>query len=161
MEDLVSACESIGGRDVRTYVQSGNLVFRTSRTPDRTAAALEARLEKDLGFSVKVIVRSSERLREIVGANPFPGRAGVEPGHLYVTFLSGAPKSGAVKIEPSSRDKGDEYISAGSEIYLHCPGGYGKTAFSNAFFEKRLGLDATTRNWRTVTALLDMASDRA
>jgi uncharacterized protein (DUF1697 family) len=161
MEDLVSACESAGGRDVRTYVQSGNLVFRSSRTPDRAAEALEARLGKVLGFPVQVIVRSCERLREIVQANPFLGKAGIEPGNLYVTFLSGTPDRGIAKIELSSRANKDEYIVAGSEIYLHCPKGYAKTAFSNAFFEKKLGLVATSRSWRTVTALLKMAQDEA
>jgi uncharacterized protein (DUF1697 family) len=161
MEDLVSACESIGGRDVRTYVQSGNLVFRSSRAPDRVAAVLEARLEKDLGFPVKVMVRSRERLREIVEANPFLGRAGIDPGRLAVTFLSGPPGRGLAKIELSARDQNDEYVVIGSEAFLHCPGGFAKTAFSNAFFEKKLGLDATSRSWRTVTALLKMARDEA
>ncbi|HVB09541.1 MAG TPA: DUF1697 domain-containing protein [Bacillota bacterium] len=143
MEELRSVCASLGLAEARTYIQSGNVVFRGE-------AADGTRLAKAL--AVPVLLRTTEEMAAVVAANPFPGQ-GADPKRLHVTFLAAEPTREA----PAADSGPDEFILAGREVYLHCPGGYGETKLHNAFFERRLGVTATTRNWATVQKLAEMA----
>ena len=92
----------------------------------------------------------------MVAGNPFLGR-GANLSGLHVTFLSEAPApERAARLAAPEREPA-ELVLAGREVYLRCPDGYGRTKLNNAFFERRLALPATTRNWRTVTALRELA----
>jgi uncharacterized protein (DUF1697 family) len=163
MADLVSLVESLGFDDVETYVQSGNVVFSGSGTPRSAAQAIEAAITDQLGLELPVIVRSAKQLSGLLEVNPFL-RSGADPKHLHVTLLAGPPgRDRRQLVAGSEAPSGDHPYGAdrfelvGSDIFVHCPGGYGTTKLNNAFFERRTGVVATTRNWRTVTTLAKMA----
>lgn len=164
MGDLAGVVESLGFDDVETYVQSGNVVFTGSATPTSAARAIEGGIARELGLEVPVIVRSLRQLSGLLEVNPFL-RSGADPKYLHVTFLAGRPppdrRQQVVRSEtPSGVDHSygdDRFELVGSDVFVHCPGGYGSTKLNNAFFERRTGVVATTRNWRTVTTLARMA----
>jgi uncharacterized protein (DUF1697 family) len=161
MSDLRQLLESLGLRHVRTYIQSGNVVFDAEPgVSGRLADDISKAFEHTFGFSATVGVISDCELARIVGANPFaPGSAAIE--HLYVTFLLGPPMRDADEedIRRLAGSTPDEFVLADSCVYLRCPNGYGRTKLSNAFFERALGVRATTRNYRTVLRLLALAEE--
>jgi uncharacterized protein (DUF1697 family) len=99
-----------------------------------------------------VLLRTRAELAKLVAGNPFL-RAGKDPSTLHVTFLADVP--GGARIEAPGSGA-DEFRIVRREVYVHCPNGYGRSKLSNAFFEKKLGVVATTRNWRTVTTLAEL-----
>jgi uncharacterized protein (DUF1697 family) len=158
MEWLRQACESIGLREVRTYVQSGNIVFASRLGEARLVQAIKTTVDATTRLPVTVVVRSAQQLALVVADNPFVRRKDVDPAKLHVTFLSERPAQPArAKLEALAAAR-DEYALSGREVYLSCPVNYGETKLSNAALEKALAVTATTRNWKTVTALLAMAA---
>jgi uncharacterized protein (DUF1697 family) len=146
----------LGLEGVATYVQSGNAVFRA---PQGRSAALESdiesAIERELGLEVTVVVRTHAELAKIHAGNPFV-EAGCEPSRLYLTFLAQEPdKERAAALAAEGSDE-EELRLVGREIYLHYPGGYGRSRINNAFVERRLAVRATTRNWRTVGKLVEL-----
>jgi uncharacterized protein (DUF1697 family) len=157
MADLRAHLSSAGYRDVTTYVQSGNVVFHAASTSEpKLAGALEREIREAFGLTVTVLVRTRDQLREVRSTNPFVKR-GAAPESLHVTFLATKPSAAQVKELAAKPVGPDQAIVRGREIFLACPGGYGRTKLNNAFFERQLGLRATTRNWKTVTKLLELA----
>ena len=164
MAELRALSESLGFDDVQTYVQSGNLVLSGPGPASAAARTLEAGITDAFGLEVPVIVRTTRQLSRILDANPYLGD-GVDPKTLHVTFLAAAPaaepKRALTATGTDAESDGsfgdDRFALAGTEVFLHCPGGYGNTKLNNAFFERRAGQVATTRNWRTVTTLASMA----
>jgi uncharacterized protein (DUF1697 family) len=163
MGDLASLVESLGFEDVETYVQSGNVVFTGSGTPNSAARSIEGGITAEFGLEVPVIVRSARQLTRLLAAEPFL-RTGADPKFLHVTFLSATPgpdrRQLLARPDPQGADApfgDDRFELVGSEVFVHCPGGYGATKLNNSFFERRTGVVATTRNWRTVTTLARMA----
>jgi uncharacterized protein (DUF1697 family) len=156
MEDLRALVGAAGGRDVQTYIQSGNAVFRSRRSPGAVVGSLESALESALGTRVPVLVRTRDELETVIDSNPFVPK-GEDVGVLHVTFLGAVPSPEAVDRTGRRPVDGDEFQVIGREVYLLCPGGYGNTKLTNTFFEKKMGSAATTRNWRTVTKLVELA----
>jgi uncharacterized protein (DUF1697 family) len=157
MERLRALCEELGLKDVRTYVQSGNVVFAAGRSSAHWARTLAQALAGEARLPVLVIVRSATDMARIVADNPFLKEKGIDTTKLHVTFLENAPARNAVKALEALPSGADRFVQAGEEIYVHCPNGYGNTKLSNTAFEKALGLRATTRNWNTVNKLREMA----
>jgi uncharacterized protein (DUF1697 family) len=154
MQDVAAAFTALQCTPVRTFLQSGNVVFETaSMEPDRLTALLEERIRAMTGFPVRVLLRTVQDFQHIVENNPFLYPDGPDPRTLHVTFLSAMPSPDRVEAVQEITDPADRCAVAGKEVYLFCPNGYGKTVFSNAFFERRLSVIATTRNWNTVTLL--------
>jgi uncharacterized protein (DUF1697 family) len=157
MQDLRALFESLGADDVTTYVQSGNVVFRSADPAANLAPEIQRRIQRDLGLDVKVLLRTRAQLAKVVSANPF-ARGKRDTSMLHVTFLDEKPERARVGALDPERFAPDELRVLGREVYLHCPNGYGRSKLSNAYFEKQLGVAATTRNWKTVTALGELAS---
>ena len=155
MTDLRALFEDLDAEDVRTYVQSGNVVFRSKRTAAELETAAEREIAKALSLDVTVLMRTKAQLARLVRDNPFarkPEKA------LHVTFLAEKPPVARVRdLDPRGFEP-DTFEVSGREVYLHVPNGYGHSKLSNAYFEKALGVRATTRNWRTVTALAGLAA---
>jgi uncharacterized protein (DUF1697 family) len=155
MAELKSLYEDLGFENVRTYVQSGNVVFDSpEREAGKLTVQIEKLIEKTFGFFVPVLIRSAEDFRRILENHPFKHE---EPLRVLVTFLSETPEQSKLDALSCHEDKVDKFAIGEKEIFLFCPGGYGKTKLSNTFFEKKLGVAATTRNWKTVKALYEMA----
>lgn len=158
MERLRDICSGLRYRNVRTYVQSGNVVFEAPGPPSQCAQAIEKELAGETRLPVAVILRTGDEIGRILVGNPFLKVPGVDPTRLYVTFLACTATKEAVKKLGAIKAGDDEFHVAGTEIYLSCPNGYGKTKLSNNALEKALGMRATTRNWNTVNKLHEMAS---
>jgi uncharacterized protein (DUF1697 family) len=159
MGDLRVLIEGLGHESVETYLQSGNVVFRSRRKSTTSLAeGLEQAIADELGLTVKVLVRRGDEIAAVVAGTPF-GDRNADSKQLHVAFLSAAPGAAAAKRIDAAQFAPDELAVVGREVYLHYPNGYGRTKLTNAVLERRLGVAATTRNWRTVTALADLAAD--
>jgi uncharacterized protein (DUF1697 family) len=157
MEHLREMLAELGFADVKTYLQSGNVLFSAKGTRAQLAARIEKRVSEATRLPVSAILRTPAELQRIIAANPFAKEAAGTPKAVHVTFLAAkAPKTGAAEIG-KLQSGADRWHVAGADIYLHCPGGYGRTKLNNTALERVLGARATTRNWRTVTALHAMA----
>jgi uncharacterized protein (DUF1697 family) len=158
MEALRASFAALGFKNVKSYVQSGNVIFEA---PGVSAAGLAKKIEqkilRDFGHEVPVFLRTPKDMEETVKRNPFLKDPAIDHARLYVTFLAEtAPKTAADLLQPLA--VGPEQIRViGREIYLYCPNGYGKTKISNTAIEKKLKVGATTRNWKTTQTLLAMA----
>jgi uncharacterized protein (DUF1697 family) len=157
MADLRNVCAELGYADVQTYVQSGNVVFDAAGPAARIGKDLEGRIAADLGIEVAVLMRSPKDLARVIEGNPYL-RRGEEPSSLHVTFLAEPAKRDAQSRLEAPGAGADELVVAGRHVYVFCPNGYGRTKLNNTFIERRLGVAATTRNWRTVTTLLELAT---
>ena len=152
MPDLRRLTEMSGGRDVETYLQSGNVVFRGGK---QVGSALESALRDELGLDARVLLRTAAELCAVVAGKPYDD----EGSRVSVTFLGASASAKAVAAVDPDGYGPDRFIVRGREIYLHTPGGYGRTKLNNAFWERKLDVVATTRNWNSVTALADLAAD--
>jgi uncharacterized protein (DUF1697 family) len=160
MDGLLKVYESLGLRDVKSYIQSGNVLFNAKDDDaGNVKEELQNRIRSRSGLEVTVIMRNRREIRRIIERNPFIGSGGGKLDRMYVTFLDEDPKGGLPHDLRPVADTNDDFRVIGTEIYLYCPGGYGKTVFSNSYFEKKLGVRATTRNWKTVTELNRIANE--
>jgi uncharacterized protein (DUF1697 family) len=155
MDELRDLFVSEGAQAVETYLQSGNVIFRSGAAPTRLVANLERKIGSKLGAGVSIIVRTPTELAKVLAQNPF-ARGGADTGRLHVTFLSKTPVRSRVSQLERVTTGADRFAVAGRQVYLYCPNGYGRTKLSNAFLERRLEVEATTRNWRTVTELAEL-----
>lgn len=160
MTDLKSLYEKLGFKDVSTYIQSGNVIFKTDKKmPDQQLAEkIQKAIYKQYGFDVPVINRTREELNKIISANPYEKIQGLEGSKLHVTFLGVAPQQAAIALIGEIDYSPDKFIISGAEVFLHVPGSYAETKLSNSFFESKLKVSATTRNWNTVTKLGELAA---
>lgn len=153
MTALSALFVAAGCADVRTYIQSGNVLFHASAD---LAAALPAvitgQIEKGFGFAPAVLLRSRRQLREVVGKNPY----GEATEKLYVLFLAHAPAASDVARLDPDRSPPDAFAVLGQEVYLHLPLGGARSKLTNTYFDRTLATVSTARNWRTVTTLLTM-----
>jgi uncharacterized protein (DUF1697 family) len=158
MGALRALYESIGLRDPQTYVQSGNVVFRTDK---RDLAALgkhiEDAIEKSLGFRPTVILRTTSELREAIARNPFAKRRDLEPSKLLVDFLAGDPGAEIRDKVRSLKTDPEELRMHGRELYIYFPNGMARPKMSWAVLERTLKMPGTGRNWNSVMKLLEMA----
>ncbi len=158
MTDLKALCERLGFSNVRTYIQSGNVIFESKEKGDESLAKkIGTAIEKKYGFCPEVIVRTDEEMHSIVKKNPF-AKQEVDPAKLAVFFLASDP--GKAAREAVSRIEADPEVikPVGSEIYIYFPDGQGKTKLKFATIEKAINKIAyTARNWNTVEKLLEMA----
>ena len=157
MGELRELFSAMGAEGVRTYLQSGNVVFRSSGSRRDLTEAIESEMHVRLGLDLRVVLRTDAELASLIAGNPFAARE-VDPTKLHVTFLAEPPSDGRISALGEKGFGPDEFRVTREAVYLHCPGGYGRSKLSNAFLEKQLGVAATTRNWRTVTTLAELAS---
>lgn len=155
MTDLKSLFEDLNCTQVRTYIQSGNVVFnQVVVNQEEQIRQIEKKIFDRYGFQVPVLIRTQTELDEIVQQNPFLKEKDIEIDKLHVTFLAVTPSdTNQAKIN-GLQFGSDRFIISGKDVYVYCPGGYGNTKLSNIFFENKLKVTATTRNWRSVNELL-------
>ncbi len=158
MKDLLSYMEEIGLKDVKTYIQSGNLVFRSERNSNELINIIQNKIEIEYDFFVPVIILTGEEIEKIIKQNPYK-KLNIDIKNLYFTFLSEYPENVLIGNIKDQKHKDDEFIISGKIIYVYCPGGYGKTKFTNKFFERKLNVSASTRNWKTTVKLQETANE--
>jgi|SRR5229473_2646566 uncharacterized protein (DUF1697 family) len=158
MEALRALYESLKLRDAQTYVQSGNVIFRTNeRNMSRLTKQIEDGIERKFGFRPDVVLRTVAEMRDVVARNPFAKRRGIEPSKLLVSFLASDPGAeGREKVRQMKCDP-EELRIEGRELYIYFPNGMGRSKLSLARLEKTLKTRGTGRNWNSVTKMLEMA----
>ena len=158
MKDLAAMFVDAGCEDVRTYIQSGNVIFTAGPALAEGIPSLIGQLIMDrFGYSVPVVVRTASELLEIVEANPF-AQSEFEANRLLVFFMADLPDRARVESLDPDRSPGDEFAVVGREVFVHYPNGVARSKLTNAYFDSRLATTSTGRNWRTVNRLLEMAA---
>jgi uncharacterized protein (DUF1697 family) len=158
MKRLQVLLENLGLQDIRTYIQSGNVVFKGNETdPARLSEDISHAIEMDLGFKPLVLLLELKQLEEVMKANPFP-RAESEPATLHVMFLASSPASPDLKALEGIRAGSERFELRASAFYLYAPDGIGRSKLA-ANVERLLGVPVTGRNWRTVEKTLAMAKE--
>lgn len=160
MDTLQELLKKLGMRDVSTYIQSGNLVYRSKETDiQKLNLMLKKGIENEFGFEVPVITFTSAEWSAIIQDNPFTRDNTKNPAYMHLTLLSDIPLDENVgKI--CKKDYPDEdFFIAGKAVYLYCPDGYSNTKLNNTLLEKKLKISATTRNWKTAIALAELAGN--
>ncbi|MGC2197316.1 MAG: DUF1697 domain-containing protein [Terriglobales bacterium] len=158
MDALCALCTALKLRDPQTYVQSGNVVFRTSEGElARVARKIGDGIERDFGFRTDVIVRTLAEMRDVIARNPFAKRSGIEPNRLLVLFLGGDPGADAARKVLSVKRDAEELRLDGRELYIYFPNNIGRSKLSTPAIERMLKTPGTGRNWNSVTKLLEMA----
>ena len=156
MAHLSEMFASAGCKNVRTFIQSGNVIFECSAKASVQVPRLVAeQIANRLGYNTPVVLRSLVELEEAVSSNPFL-KPDSDLGLLHLVFLAALPEPSKVAALDPQRSPGDEYVVRGREIYLSLPNGAGESKLTNAYFDSKLSTISTGRNWRTVTKLLEM-----
>jgi uncharacterized protein (DUF1697 family) len=157
MPDLRALLQEAGFDDVRTYVQSGNVVLSSRAAPAKVGAKAERAIAERLGFDVDVIVRTGDELAEVVARNPL-AEVAVDPKRYQVSFLESEPDPAVLERIASLKAEPERLVAIGRELYAWHPEGIGRSKLWNKLAGTGLGVRATARNWTTVTTLLEMAS---
>jgi uncharacterized protein (DUF1697 family) len=156
MGDLRAMLQEAGVDGARTFLQSGNVIVTPPPGGTRKLGKMiEEAIEDGFGLDIRVIVRTKAELAKVVAANPFVGD-GFNPTMVHAVFMESRPSSdGVARLDPD-RSPPDQFEVSGREIFVHYPGGSGRSRLDLAYFEKQLGVAGTARNWNTVTRLLSM-----
>jgi len=156
MKELKLVLEKNGCVDVRTYIQSGNVIFRSAMSDAAgLAKRLTAAVSRSHGFEPRVLVLTRGELESAAASNPFP-EAGQNPTSLHLFFLAERPKQPDLTSFEAVKAKDERFALKGRIFYLHTPAGFGTSKLAQRA-ERLLGVEATARNWRTVTTLVELA----
>ena len=159
MKDLVTVLRGLGFEEVRSYIQSGNVVFRASGTAAALIEDIGTAVSRRFGFRPFLVLLDAKQLAQAAAANPFPA-AQARPQSLHLWFLQKAPGSASLERLQALRAASEKVALRGKVLYLYAPQGIGRSKFA-ARAATLLGVAATARNWRTVTELLAMARSAA
>jgi len=158
MNELLSYMEEVGLKDTKTYIQSGNLIFNSELRSQELKNLIQNKIEKEYNFFVPVLIFTKNETDLIIEQNPYI-KPHVDIKFIYVTFLTEKPSNESTEEIKDYKKSNDEFIIRGKVIYIYCPGGYGRTKLTNNFFEKKLNVTATTRNWKTTLKFKEIAED--
>ena len=156
MADLVTLLENLGLKEVRTYIQSGNVVFRSEEEDlEALSHSIAAAIHQSRGFEPRLFVMPLERLERALASNPFP-EAEAEPKTLHLYFLESDPEDHALSRLEAAKSPRERFMVKDRVLYIHTPGGLSKSKVAE-FAERWLKTPMTGRNWRTSTKILALA----
>lgn len=155
MDQLKKLYEGIGIQNVKTYVQSGNVVFNADKAIAELDNLISSEIKKHWSYDVSVLVLSIDNLKQIIHNNPFTKTKDTQ--FLHVSFFKDEPIINNLEKIESKKSESEEVHISNQAVYLFCPNGYGKTKLTNTFLETALKTKATTRNWKTTNELLKLA----
>jgi uncharacterized protein (DUF1697 family) len=158
MADLRKLLEEAGYEDVRTHLQSGNVVLSSTLSPRKLEAQLERQLAKRLGFDVQVLVRTRAELAKVVALDPL-GKVVTNPSRYLVSFLSKPLPARVARELEAAEIAPARLVSEGRELYAWYPDGVQRAPLAKLLDDKRLGVVSTARNWNTVTKLRELLDD--
>ncbi len=159
MQELVQLFVEVGCSDVRSYIQSGNVIFNAdSALAETIPARISRAIAEYSGYEIPVVLRTIEQLRNAIRSNPFLD-AGAAADALHILFLAGSPERHRVDSLDPNRSRPDAFAVRGQEIYLYLPNGVARTKLTNDYFDSKLSTMSTGRNWRTVNKLLEMMEE--
>lgn len=158
MKELVALLENLGMQGVRTYIQSGNVIFRSEAADTaQLAGKISAAIRKSHGFEPQVLFLDPAALDKVIKENPYP-EAEAAPSTLHVIFLAATPPKPDLDALEKIRSESERFHLARDVLYLHAPDGVGRSKLA-ASMERLLGVPTTNRNWNTVLKLTEMAGD--
>lgn len=159
MADLRSLFEELGFTDAETYIQSGNVVFENPKNenPMESALRIQDAIRERYGYEVSGMVIPAPELKKAVDQNPYFQTNPEDIKKFYLTFLSDLPEKAKVEAIAEMDFAPDQFVITGNHVFIRCEGKYHESKLTHNFFEKKLGVQATTRNWRTVLKLAEMA----
>ncbi len=153
MKDFKALLLKSGFENAMTYIQSGNVVFKSDeKSTENLRVKMKELIKNHYGFEVPVLILTEKNLLSILEKNPY-NNGKKDASKLHVTLLDTMPESSLLASTRDEKFQSDEFVIDGTTIYLYCPDGYGMTKFSTMFFEKKLSVTATTRNWKTMESL--------
>jgi uncharacterized protein (DUF1697 family) len=154
MSDLTALYQDLGLEKVCTYIQSGNVIFMANNysSSEEISQKISQKIHEKYGFKVAIFVISITEYKQIISANPF-----TDTDNVYIGFFVNEPK---IKTLENPYPP-DDFLIIENAVFVYCPNGYGKTKLSNSFFESKLKVEATTRNWKTSQKMLAMATSLA
>jgi uncharacterized protein (DUF1697 family) len=159
MADLKKMFEDLNFTAVETYIQSGNVVFRSDEADQhRLSILIKKEINNIFGFEVEVIILSAKELVVVRDNNTFLNDTDKDKERYYMTFLSEKPSPARIEILKTFNYSPEEYVLENTTIYFYAPNGYGRAKMNNNFFESKLKVFATTRNWKTVNKLVEMSN---
>lgn len=162
MDALRSVYQSLKLEEPRTYVQSGNVIFRTKeKNLAKLAVKIQDAIEKKFKCRPDVILRTTDEVKKAIAATPFADRPHLEPGKILVTFLAAEPPREAEANLAKFKDYPEELHLRGREMYIYFPNGAGRSKLPWSSVEKLLKVTGTARNWNSVTKMLAMAEEIA
>ena len=157
MKELVAIIEKLGGKKIKTYIQSGNAVFQSAeKNLSQLSKRLTAEIQERRGFEPHVLILEIDALEKAIAGNPFP-EAEADPTSLHLGFLASVPETPNLQKLDSLRQASERFHLSERVFYLHAPEGVGRSRLA-ASAEKLLGVPMTDRNWRTVCKIREMAS---
>jgi uncharacterized protein (DUF1697 family) len=156
MADLRKTCAAIGWRDVRTYIQSGNVIFSAEGGSAALESALESAIEARFGIAVPVIVRTGVQWPQYISENPFPDAARDEPNRLMLLLSKRPPVADAAAVIQARPTSGEKVACAGDAIWIHFPAGAGTSKLTPTAIDRAIGSPATARNHNTVVRIGEM-----
>ena len=158
MAQLREALTNRGLTNLITYIQSGNLVFKSDiKQINKLENLISKTIHDDFGFDVPVIIRTKDELQGILDNNPFENSLKYDPQLFCVSMLSQTPTCENIELLNSKDFSPELYIIQGNNIYLYPANGLAKSKMSHALFETKLKVRATTRNWRTLNKMLELS----
>ncbi len=160
MADLRKSLEKRDFKKVSTYIQSGNVFFQYQyEKPAVPEQKIQHAIKNDFGLDVSVIVLTTNKLKNIIAANPFKDDPAKDTSFMHVTFLQSAPENDNRASVLDKKTSGEEVVFSDEAVYLYCPNGYGNSKLSNKLIENKLKVAATTRNWKTTLKLLELVEE--
>jgi uncharacterized protein (DUF1697 family) len=162
MTDLSSLYYDLGFIEPETFIQSGNVIFSTDKellVPE-IATAIETAIQNNYSYDVPVMIRTVQEMRNLITSNPFIEEVNFDPAKIAVIFLHENPSESQIMKVADVDYPPDRFRIIGNEIYTFCPNGFGRTKIYTNFFENKMKVTGTARNWKTVTTLLGLAEKR-
>jgi len=162
MKDLSELYISLGLNDSETYIQSGNVISRCNA--DIPVASLSDKIEAAIlerfNYTIPVMIRTVPEVKDLFSSNPFLTEDDFQPSKMAVIFLHKKPSDAQIQKVVDIDYPPDKFKIIGREIFIYCPNGFGKTKLYTNFFEKKIGVAGTARNWKTITTILDIAEKK-
>ena len=160
MDALRALYESLKFEDARTFIQSGNVIFRTKeKNSPAVAKKIQNAIERKFGFRPEVILRTTDELRSVIAATPFPSHRNLDPSKTLVTFLATTPGPGVHATLLAMKGYPEELHLKGRELYIYFPDGVGNAKLPWSKVEKLTQTNGTARNWNSVTKMLAIAEE--
>jgi uncharacterized protein (DUF1697 family) len=158
MDTLQKIYSDLKFKNIETYIQSGNVIFQDEKTKhEKLEKKITKKIIDETGFKVPIIIRDLDELTTIIKNNPFINKRNEDITKLHVTFLSQEPEQANIENIINGQYASDEFFLTEKTVYLYCPNGYGNSKLTNTFFENKLKIVATTRNWKTINELFNIA----
>ena len=162
MKDLSELYMHLGFTGIETYIQSGNVIFSCpeSMSSKDISTMLERTIHEKFGYNVPVMIRTIAEIKKLMADNPFLDESNFDASKMAVIFLHVEPSDAQIRKVSGVSYPPDKFKITGTEIYIYCPNGFGRTKLYTNFFEQKMGVTGTARNWKTISAILQMAENQ-